>query len=145
MVSLANENRQISKIVPDGNCFFRCISAAVYNHQCYRSSIRHDLVQFIRSNAHLFAALTDYSSNGSYNEYLNRMAQNSTWETQAEIFAAANYFQRRLRILTRIGEAWQWVHYDPRNIQSSQNYPIIDILHSNNHFDLLVLSTQSST
>ena len=101
---LATQNRQILKIF--GNCFFRCISQAIYDDQRYHSSVRNELVALMRGNRHLLAALTDTPSNAGYEEHLNRMIQNSTWGTQAEIFAAATYLQHEIRILTRIEEAW---------------------------------------
>ena len=73
----------------DGNCFFRAISEALYEHQDDHERIRNTLVHYILLNKDVFVTFTP-STAESFDKHLQRMQLRGTWATHLEIFAVAS-------------------------------------------------------
>lgn len=138
------QHRQVDCILGDGNCLFRALSKAIYGVQTGHIALRVLLTSFIMKNEVLFVGLCDTD----VKEHCSMMSKEAVYGTQAELQAAASYFQVPIFVLDKPCEkiGWRWMKYtpfDPTTIDFTGNPTIlspptrfrIEILLHAAHFD----------
>ena len=131
------------QIIPDGNCFFRCISFAITGSEHYHDIIRQSICEYMSTHPDDIRTYLPADVEGNVLLYLqrSRMEMNTTWASEVEIFASAFLLQTNVYIYTQSGVHWVWLrHSPPGNVSDKGIY----IVHRNqNHYDV-VLSVQNS-
>ena len=126
------------EIIPDGNCYFRCISFAVTGSEEYYNNIRQSICEYIRSNPDTIQEYLPENVQGNVELYLqtSRMELNSTWASEVEIFATAFLLQTNIYIYTKSGVHWTWLRHSPTGNVSNKS---IYLYHRNqNHYDVVL-------
>ena len=137
--------KTISKLIGDGNCFFRAISYALTCKEDYHQLLRAKVISHMSSIEHLLKPYFP-NSDDTLETYLvhSRMASNCQWATIVEIFSTAHLLMTDIWTYTiwdhRIG-TWTWnkhtaLHLDhclqPTDVANEGIY----IQHTNlNHYD----------
>ena len=93
-IFLAQGNRKIKAMLPDGNCMFRSVADQVKANAEDHLSLRHATVFFIRDNAESFKGYLQKSSVEHWTivlqQHLNIMHDYGCWGTQLELKAMAS-------------------------------------------------------
>ena len=112
-VFLSLQKRITMPIQPDGNCFFRALSAVLYGHQNKHQEFRNQLVHFIGSQKEMFRKFL--FSTLPLKGHLKKMASCGTWATHLEINAAACFLQIPIYVcIQRTGTlVYYWELYAP--------------------------------
>ena len=136
---LHSAGRKAIKVLPDGNCFFRSLSFCFYKTQDRHMEVRRTLVDFISENGGDYEPLV---FQGTLTDHLKRMRNPSTWGTQVELQAAADYYKTCIYLLTKRGQQdrYGWLVYKPRNCSMpADGFPHIELVHPGSvHFDAVV-------
>ena len=84
-----NCNDGVVPMLPDGNCFYRCISYKIFGEQNFHSEIRKNVAQELNQNKNFYREFVE----GSYDTYLENMKKSDgsvdSWASEIEIIAAA--------------------------------------------------------
>ncbi|XP_005093661.1 OVARIAN TUMOR DOMAIN-containing deubiquitinating enzyme 6 [Aplysia californica] len=141
---LAQENRQIDYIRGDGNCFFRALSKQLYGSERFHKTIRSLIVDVIATNKDKFAQFVDGED---VQTHVMRMAEDHSWATTCEIYAAATLLQRDIYMLTpnHRNIKYSWLHFRPvfalstDSVEVSHHPCYISLCNTNgNHYDRVV-------
>lgn len=118
-VFLSQQERTTMPVQPDGNCFFRALSAVLYGHQEKHRELRNYLVHFISSHKEMFRKFM--FSVLPLEEHLKKMANHGTWATHLEINAAACFLQIPIYVCTQRTETlvYYWELYKPLFTESA--------------------------
>ena len=97
----------ITDVERDGNCFFRCLSQALYGSEEKHREIRRAIVQTLEKGEELFSQHVD----GDYSDHVQKMSENAVWATQAEIFAASATYDMDIFVLSDCGGTQKWLRH----------------------------------
>ena len=113
-----------------GDCFFRCIAAAVYLDAELHAQVRLLVVDYMREHRGEFEAYLP--DDETFEAYVLRMSRTGTWvEGEAEIIAAS----RALNIVIRV---WGRDEHRDRNIGDPSATTLVQLLHLNEcHFQVV--------
>lgn len=81
----------------DGNCLFRSLSDQIHGNESEHAEIRKRVVSFLVANSERFAAFVGEFGE-TYDQYVNRMAQDGCYGGHMEIVAFAETFRCRVVI-----------------------------------------------
>ena len=131
---IVHENLIIDYAKPDGACFYRAISKALYGSEDNHKQLRRTIVDYMKINKHLFTMYID----GEVNSHLQNMYLNTTWATTAEIYGAATALNRDIFVLTPTDAAkqnYQWLHFKPKLTKSPKHCFLSIVNTSALHYD----------
>lgn len=138
-IFLAQGNREIKAIHPDGNCMFRSVADQVKGNAEDHLSLRHAAVFFIRDNAESFKGYLQKSSVEHWTvvlqQHLNIMNNYGCWGTQLELKAMASMLKVPIFVATDSlvpGEC-RWTVFLPQNDTKYKNHPLVDTWLQNSH------------
>ena len=75
-----------------------------------------------------------------YDKYLEVMSKDGEWETQAEIFAASDLFDRYIYVYTKYGTGHKWLRYVIQQCDGQHKRDYIALQCGGNHFNLLCVN-----
>ncbi|XP_064645914.1 uncharacterized protein LOC135499178 [Lineus longissimus] len=114
--------RTVQPIEPDGNCFFRCVSYAVFGSEQHHLLIREKVVHHIKLQNHLFTALLPLSCS-TIDHYIQNtlMELSGTWATSLEITGTAHFLKTDIYTYKQndYDAEWKWHRYTPTIVDSS--------------------------
>lgn len=132
-----------SNVDGDGNCYFRCISLALFGHETYHKDVRNRVVNFMIEHGSVFANLLPRGTH--FFDHIMRMlstsGERSSWATEIEIFATATLLQCPIYVWCKYGQEMRWVRYQPRFVipNYGPGHSYITIINIENiHFMLAV-------
>lgn len=134
MVPLGFGDCICQNITSDGNCFFRCLSFAVFSTEKYFALFRFGVCNYMLMNTDEIESFLPPQYNGNVKQYLitTKMLNNRTWATEVEIHAAAFMLQTSIYVYGEHG----WLRHAKESNTSDKG---IYIFHKNkNHFDIVV-------
>ena len=108
---LSSLDRQIDEIIGDGNCLFRTLSKTVFGVETGHLLLRGLLTSFTSNNQSTIGKFC----NGKIEDHCAQMSKEATFGTQAELHAAASFFQAPIFVLCKLNEKseWTWIKYAP--------------------------------
>ena len=136
---LSRQNRRVTPILGDGDCFFRAIAEIVYTSQDYHQKVREEIVRHIRSNATRFSHLL--MSTLTIEQHTANMQVTGVWATQVEIQAATEVYCASIYLftLTATRDSYTWHRYEPKTASTTQHF---EIAHSSGiHFEVVLDAT----
>ena len=143
-----SQHRQVDLITGDGNCLFRSLSKSIFGVQAGHVILRVLLTTFILRNK----MVPGKFCNGEVDDHCGQMAKNGTFGTQAEIHAAAAYFQVPIFTFCISARNWHWIKFTPvlRTLLDFAGCPLITpppplfrikLLHHSSHYDRISPNT----
>lgn len=127
---LSSVGLRIVEVKPDGNCLFRALSDQLYGDEANHLELRLRIVRFITDNADTFSPFIE--DDESFEDYVTRMGQDSTWGGQIELQAAIRLLQ--ITICLHQAESPVWTMTDPE--QGPGTRPTVHLsFHDNDHYN----------
>ncbi|VVC28037.1 OTU domain [Cinara cedri] len=101
---LLTEPKYSLDVLPDGNCWYRCISIYVTGSQHYHELIRMHLYEFVMNDTRVLTYL-----DGDLNDYLIQNPINvcGTWATDMDIYATALMLNTHIYVYSDYYNTWQ--------------------------------------
>ena len=133
---------QCKDVIPDGNCFFRCISFCITGSEDHFNSVRALIVSYMPEiRQHLEAKLLPDVTQ-TVEQYItdSKMDCNGTWATQVEIYVACKLLNTDIYTYALYGNIWKWVRF---RVQDVDKYSLpeernIYLRNTNsNHFEVV--------
>ena len=138
-----NINQSPSKIhvlKGDGNCFFRSISFLLTGSENQHLSIRKMVVEHMNNSSQFSERLNGYL-NSKCHEYIrsNKMNENGTWATDAEILSTANLLELDISVWSYSGEQLGWLRYPfSFTLETYTQFTLLLVNEHNLHFDAVI-------
>ena len=152
---LNEQDREVDRVLGDGNCLFRAFSKAICGVEDYHLHLRKAIAEFEMDNNKLFRPIHEAVNQTKFNTHVQNIKKQYTWGTSTEITAAATLLQVEVYVATdsyRPGVP-MWLQYEPKptyllthatnlpylskyNINIQCNFHWIELTHvSSIHFD----------
>ena len=133
---------QCKDVIPDGNCFFRCISFCITGSEVHFNSVRALIVSYMPEiRQHLEAKLLPDITQ-TVEQYIanSRMDCNGTWATQVEIYVACKLLNTDIYTYALHGDSWKWLRFrvqdvDKHSLPEEQNIYLRNT--NSNHFEVV--------
>ncbi|KAK3089910.1 hypothetical protein FSP39_007586 [Pinctada imbricata] len=126
----------------DGNCFYRCMSVAIYGTEDLHSEVRQEICDYMSHHREKFECFTDCSIDQHIRNQRKMDGSINSWATEADIYAAAARYETNIKI-TMNKDKPQWhnhvlrINDDGTEETSTPSKRSIHLLLSNNHFTVL--------
>jgi hypothetical protein len=105
---LSREQRTVVKVVGDGNCFFRAISAFFLESEAFHLDLRKATCNFMIKHRNTFCTFS-----GNFPQHVQNMlktsGERSSWGTHIELFAVATMFQAPVYVYCDYADTFQWL------------------------------------
>ena len=132
---------KIIETEPDGNCYFRSLSQAIFNHQNEHKVIRSKIINELRKNKKDYEIYID----GDYAKHLQDMESTggamSSWATEAEIYATTRVYKQDVFIRTKVLDNYEWARFSSNDV-CDHTQPFITLAYANNHFNYVQTSNR---
>ena len=130
----------VEDVARDGNCFFRCVSKALYGTEDNHLEIREEVVESMSQNEKVFKGLVDEKN---YQQHLQTMKNAKVWATQAELMATSKRYNQDIIVRSLVNGTWQWLNYSFKDCDHKRKYIAIEC--QNHHFRLLQVNKRPCT
>lgn len=124
---LGKQQREVDRVMGDGNCLFRALSKAVTGVEDYHISLRKAIAEFESDNHTLFKPIHEAIISTNFEAHNKNIKRQYIWGTTTEIIAAASLFQVDVYVATdsyRPGGV-TWLLYTPKPVSLLKNSPMI--------------------
>ena len=131
-----NHPQDVSDVVGDGNCFFRCISLSLYSTQEKHKEVREKIVATVQNDKQFYKERID----GNFDQHVKEVSlsdgSGSSWATEAECLAASETYDRDIFVYDERRTPAEWFRYSrPDTCNHRRKY--IKILCTGSHFKLV--------
>ena len=134
---LNSYQRRTRPIQPDGNCFFRAISQALYGQQDNHEEIRNVLVQFVTSNKDVFVKFVPLTAE-SIDKHLQRMRERYVgYPSGDHCFCQIPIYIDTQRSKTM---EYYWEMHNPQSCSSIQHCSLKEHTCSLTHIELMEIN-----
>ena len=125
-----NKPIKLYNIIGDGNCLFRAFSYIITGRQIYHMTVRHKILEHMRSIENLLLPHMNMSLNNYF--LASGMANETVWGTDTEIFAASSLLSTDIYVYTNTGSNMRWNKFSQSMLDNSspQNTCAIYIQHT---------------
>ena len=130
------EPEDIRDVKGDGNCFFRCISVALYENEDEHKEIRENVVQKIVAEREFYGAYTDKDFEKHVEGMSRSNGSNDSWATEAELIATSNFYDDDVYVYLHKEKNWEW-HTYTKDGKCHHERKHIKILSTGSHFKLV--------
>ena len=121
------------KIKGDGNCLFRAILYSLFQSDKEHADLRNDVCDYMLKNSRHFKHYIDEETEGSFENYVNRMRDSRRWGDQPEIVAASKLLRFNFTIYQSNSLNIRFHHF------YSHDFKTIYLEFANdNHYDVLL-------
>ena len=134
-----NKPIKLYNIIGDGNCLFRALSYIITGRQIYHMTVRHKILEHMRSIENLLLPHMNMSLNNYF--LASGMANETVWGTDTEIFAASSLLSTDIYVYTNTGSNMSWNKFSQSMLDNSspQNTCAIYIQHTSGvHYDVVL-------
>ena len=132
----SKEPKDIENVEGDGNCFFRCLSKAMYGREDEHREVRGKIVKYMKENEDVYKEYTG----PEFDKHIENMAHSTggeeIWATEAEILAANECYEIDIFVYTKTGVRSEW-HRFARNGECQHKRKYIKLLHTGSHYKLV--------
>lgn len=122
---LRTQQREVDRVLGDGNCFFRALSKAITGVEDYHISLRKAIADLESDNHPLFKPIHEAILSTNFETHSKNIKKQYIWGTTTEIIAAATLFQIDVYIATdsyRPGSV-TWLLYTPKPVSLLRDIP----------------------
>ena len=126
----------------DGNCFYRCLSVAMYGTEDLHGEIRQEICDFISHHKENFECFLDEQIDQHIQKQRKMDGSLSSWATEAEFHAASARYETNIKV-TMSKENLRWHNHTLRiseNGAAKTSLPFRNSIHlllTNHHFSVL--------
>ena len=134
-----NKPIKLYNIIGDGNCLFRALSYIITGRQIYHMTVRHKILEHMRSIENLLLPHMNMSLNNYF--LASGMANETVWGTDTETFAASSLLSTDIYVYTNTGSNMSWNKFSQSMLDNSspQNTCAIYIQHTSGvHYDVVL-------
>ena len=131
---LTKQQRELDRVLGDGNCLFRAFSKAICGVEDYHLHLRKAIAEFEADNHNLFKSTHEAVNQTKFSTHVQNIKKLYTWGTSTEIIAAATLFQVEVYVATdsyRPGVP-MWLQYRPKPISLLANTTNLPYLSKHN-------------
>ena len=123
---LYKQQREVDRVLGDGNCLFRALSKAISGTEDHHSHLRHAISDFESDNWTVFKPIHEAIISTNFENHIKNIKKLYIWGTSTEIVAAATLFQVEVYVATdsyRPGIP-TWLVYMPKPVSVLKSTPI---------------------
>ena len=147
---LYKQQRQVDRVLGDGNCLFRALSKAISGTEDHHPHLRHAISDFESDNWTVFKPIHEAIISTNFENHIKNIKKLYIWGTSTEIVAAATLFQVEVYVATdsyRQGIP-TWLVHTPKPVSLLKNTPItylnrynLNLVHGQQRIELTHISS----
>ena len=97
---LYKQQREVDRVLGDGNCLFRALSKAISGTKDHHSHLRHAISDFESDNWIVFKPIHEAIISTNFENHIKNIKKLYIWGTSTKIVAAATLFQVEVYVAT---------------------------------------------